>query len=114
MNMNNEMNSVIEIRCLAANTAENPHDEPAIQLSWDEYSCGLLILTNNVSVHLFAYSESMRAALLLYWSEIGMNEIAMEVYMEEGVAGLINICHFFLEKIANQIAEALDEIEATA
>ena len=111
MNKNVNKNPVIEIRCLDANTGDNHHDEAGIQLYWEEYDCGLLILPNEPSVHLVAHSETMQNVLLTYWSVTGMHDVALGVYEEEGLAGLINICKFFLDKISEHFTKGIDEYE---
>lgn len=112
--MNKTVSSVIAIRNLEANAPDNPHDEPAIQLAWDEYACGILILQSGPSVHMFSHDEDMQDILLTYWSEIDMWQVAEGIYEEEGLGGLIEICRFFLEKLAEHFSGIIEEIEYNA
>ena len=100
---------VIEINFLEANTTDNPHDESAIQLLWDEYNCGILILPNGPETTLFARNKCMLAVLDAYSSECDMPQISKEVHEEEGLAGLINISKFFLEKVAEHLTKCMEE-----
>jgi len=112
--MNKTVSSVIAIRNLEANTPDNPHDEPAIQLAWDEYAVAILILKSGPSVHLFSHDEDMQDILLTYWSEIDMRRVAEGIYEEEGLEGLIEICRFFLEKLAEHFTKAIEKLENQA
>ena len=46
-----------------------------------------------------------------YWSVTGMHDISLGAYEEEGLAGLINICKFFLDKISENFTKGMEEYE---
>lgn len=98
MNKNANEKVVISTRRFKKNTPNSNYNEPAIELYWDEYACGVSLLLNSRKVSVFSYDQNMQAALIMAWNNANMNMIIRNAYNIEGEKGFITLINFYMKR----------------
>ena len=109
-NMNKKV--AISTRRFEENSPNSYYDEPAIEICWDEYNCGVSLQLNSRKVNVFSYDQYLQAALIIAWNNSKMSMIVRDAFDVEGEKGFIKVARFFLKAFAENVLATFEKFDA--